>query len=819
MQRRSHRVGLSFALGTALIGAALTALPALHATATEAERACTQVEAIFARGSGQDLGEGEFRKFESELDSRIGDGITFDVYELGTEAYYGFQYPAVTVKDGWDVSNAVGASFSSGYSFEYGASVWEGVRELFGYLIDRTESCDDTVFVLGGYSQGAQVIGQTYEFLPDEIREKIVFNGLFGDPKLYLPEGEGLWPPACRGQNLSEWRRTIPDCKTDGGSLGARVPYLPAGWTSSTGLWCNNDDFVCGSSINPLETSGHGRYADEGGAIEEAAREAVERLRGRLPGASPEDLDISIIDLGAGTTGLDVAFVIDSTGSMSDDIYSAKQFASTMADKVSEARGRVALIEYRDDGDTFVAATRVGLTSDIAAFQTGLDAMYASGGGDTPEALLTALMQSFNTLEWRDGATKAAVVLTDAGYHDPDVAQGWTLSDVVTRSLEIDPVNVYAVVPSYLEDTYSDLTEMTSGLVIPNSGDTAAALSDALGRITSRPVVFLEVREYYAQPGDELFFDASSSYVIDSTIEEYAWDYDGDGTFDHTGTAPTSSHVYPAEFDGFMQVRVTAADGGVGSASAPVHITTTPPRSDLPGKPQDVNATILETADGVSRVQLSWTPADALAAEWGISVNGVHIGRAPGDTTSVEITDLERSADVVLSVVGITPEWEVGSEASVTVVAEEAPEIVIPEPPTFDSDTGRYTIPGPDTTGDSYVYTVGGEEVLAGDYDLASGESVTVVAMAAQGYVFDDGAPATWTFTAPVESAEPTGTSTPSEVVTTPGGVSPSQSQPSTSAPSGLSNTGIDAIGLAALGMLALLAGIGLLAARRRLLL
>ena len=86
-------------------------------------------------------------------------------------------------------------------------------------------------------------------------------------------------------------------------------------------------------------------------------------------------------------------------------------------------------------GDPFVAAIRSPLSDDIGQFALALAPLSAGGGGDTPEALLSALMTTLNGLNWRDGATKAAVVLTDAGFHKPDVANGWTLGQVATRAL------------------------------------------------------------------------------------------------------------------------------------------------------------------------------------------------------------------------------------------------------------------------------------------------------------------------------------------------------------------------------------------------
>lgn len=462
-------------------GGAATAAPAAPAAAASP---CTDVEAIWARGSGQDLSEDQFDRWFGQLNARFKGSVTLGHYELGTAAQGGHQYPAVNVSNLGN-GNAIGGYLSSGYANDYGDSVWEGVLEYVSYLSARTVQCPDTVFVAGGFSQGAQVIGQGYNLLLDDTRDRIVFNALFGDPKLYLPEGEGIWPSACRGGDLSPWRRRIANCKVDNGSLGARKPYLPSGYQNSTGLWCAADDFVCGSSKNPTNTKGH-RYYDPGGDIDSAAIEIARRLDPMFPDAAPDDIDPRVFVIATGTTGLDVAFILDSTGSMFNTIDGAKSFASSMASTIRGLRGRVALIEYKDAGDDIVAATRTPLDNDITGFQTALDSVYASGGGDTPEAGLAALMQAFNTLDWRPGATKAAIVLTDAPFQNPDAATGVTLENVVARSLEIDPVNVYAVVPSYEVPDYEELTARTSGKVVVNDGNAEQALLETFDELGNR---------------------------------------------------------------------------------------------------------------------------------------------------------------------------------------------------------------------------------------------------------------------------------------------------------------------------------------------
>ena len=424
------------------------------ALAANVDNKCTLVTGVFARGSGQKVGQdrNETSRFRSQLLSRIGDESKLNFYELGSESYGGNQYPAVDVSNVWN-GNAIGAKISGGMGNTYGKSVKEGVAELRAYLDARHRKCPNEFFILGGVSQGAQVVGQALPNISSGVKNKIVFNMLFGDPKLYLPEGEGIFPPACRNEKLSAYRREIANCHVDNGALGARKPFLPSEDNSKTGLWCLANDYVCGSSKFVWDVEGHGKYANNNGPIDDGAREAANRLKNAAKFASQNDPGINDKPLNnnMGTTGTDVVFVLDTTGSMSLYIDQMKTFIRNYSSKIKEMNGRVGLVVYRDAGDEYTAKKLSDLQSDTTDMLGKLEDISIEGGDDDPEAALHASMVAMNEMKWQKGATKAIILLTDAGYHEPDRVDGSTLAAVAKRSLEIDPVNIYPVVEKHLE--------------------------------------------------------------------------------------------------------------------------------------------------------------------------------------------------------------------------------------------------------------------------------------------------------------------------------------------------------------------------------
>ena len=57
-----------------------------------------------------------------------------------------------------------------------------------------------------------------------------------------------------------------------------------------------------------------------------------------------------------------------------------------------------------------------GFSSDIVKVETHLGGLYASGGGDGPEAVTAALAEALN-MDWRPQASKMVVLIADAPPH------------------------------------------------------------------------------------------------------------------------------------------------------------------------------------------------------------------------------------------------------------------------------------------------------------------------------------------------------------------------------------------------------------------
>ena len=110
---------------------------------------------------------------------------------------------------------------------------------------------------------------------------------------------------------------------------------------------------------------------------------------------------------------IDVVFVLDTTGSMSGLIQTAKEkiwsIATTMASAQPTPEIRIGLVAYRDRGDQYVTKM-VDLSSDLDSVYATLMDFEAGGGGDTPESVNQALNDAIHKMSWSQGEQAYQVV-------------------------------------------------------------------------------------------------------------------------------------------------------------------------------------------------------------------------------------------------------------------------------------------------------------------------------------------------------------------------------------------------------------------------
>lgn len=566
---------------------------------------CPPYDFVGARGSGQE-----------DLSSERGMGA--EIHDLflalrgwvgsGAISSYGVDYPAVGVADGTSLIDGAGALLHVGFLGEYTDSVREGQRDVEEHIRDRHKTCPNTRFILAGYSQGAQAAGDALQRMPSELRSLVIAAAFFGDPYF----------------NPNSWSTRGDFDPSSYGLLGVRSEW-PTELYGAVVSYCHYHDVICNVSERKLggiyvrnysdlgaRKKAHGtpayRMASQGGQgdADKAARDLARVLGVPLP---PDTYQ------GA----LDIAFAIDSTGSMIDEIDQVKVNVANLVGQIAQLNSafRVALVDYKDTAEEeseYQARVDIPFTTDIPAFERSLRALEAEGGGDEAESVYSGLMAALG-LDWQAGARKLVIAVGDAPAKDPEPVTGYTLRAVQQRALEVDPATIDTIQSGddvATAASFSAIASATGGgyLSLPeeNLSSLVPTLVENVRRTTVAPTAALRVPSR-AVAGQRLTLSAAASSDSGEPIAAYEWDLTGDGAFDLSSADRVIQFVYPAPFSGIVVVRTRTASGLTSTATAPIAVGAGPAKA--PRRPR-----ILRGSSTPSKVTLRWRAGRGAHPAW-----------------------------------------------------------------------------------------------------------------------------------------------------------------------------------------------------------
>ncbi|OBF12183.1 cutinase [Mycobacterium sp. ACS4054] len=200
---------------------------------------CPDVQVVFARGTGEAPGVGPTgQAFVDALHSRMG-SKSFDVYPVN--------YPA---SDQWDTGI-------------------DGVRDAGAHVVSMAHDCPNTKMVLGGYSQGAAVMGfVTSPSVPDGIDPNTVPKPLDPSVAQHVSSVVLFGMPNVRAMNF----------------LGEPPVTIGPTFADKTIKVCATEDPVCSDGMN---FSAHNTYADDNAVIDKGVAFASSHLDLSGPPAAP----------------------------------------------------------------------------------------------------------------------------------------------------------------------------------------------------------------------------------------------------------------------------------------------------------------------------------------------------------------------------------------------------------------------------------------------------------------------------------------------------------------------------------------------------
>jgi lysophospholipase L1-like esterase len=291
------------------------------------------------------------------------------------------------------------------------------------------------------------------------------------------------------------------------------------------------------------------------------------------------------VDPGSFVSGksIDLAFVVDTTGSMSDDIAAVRVNLNSIVSNLANGSAdfRVAVVSYQDFpsrcSGSYASRVDQDFTNNLTLIKSGIDALDADGGCDEPESVFSGIQAALN-LDWTDGAAKAMIVIGDAR---PLITDGKepisniTATSLISQSIALDPVAVTAADVGALNqgNAMRNITNSTGGSVI-RSRDVVTSVQTVINSTSAQPFAWLGV-SYVGKVNEPITFDASGSYDTNGGILVlYEWDFNGDGTFDRSTSVPNTTYIYSTTFTGFVLLRVTSPSNLTALGSASIVVNT-----------------------------------------------------------------------------------------------------------------------------------------------------------------------------------------------------------------------------------------------------
>ena len=122
-------------------------------------------------------------------------------------------------------------------------------------------------------------------------------------------------------------------------------------------------------------------------------------------------------------TGLDVALVVDATGSMQQVLSELTERMTVLARTIQRLvpAARIGVVAFRDVDDDEYVTRHVDLTRNTAKVRDFLASLRAAGGGDWEDGVKEGLESAADDLSWAESAKKVVILVGSSPPHDEDI--------------------------------------------------------------------------------------------------------------------------------------------------------------------------------------------------------------------------------------------------------------------------------------------------------------------------------------------------------------------------------------------------------------
>lgn len=166
---------------------------------------------------------------------------------------------------------------------------------------------------------------------------------------------------------------------------------------------------------------------------------------------------------------IDLAFCIDTTGSMQAEIDAVKSKTKEIVARLSGAKPtpiiRVGVVAFRDRGDAYV--TKVfPFSENIDQVVKDISDLKADGGGDEPEAVNEALHAAVHDLKWSSDSktVKQLFLIGDAGPKEYPNDYSWEneSKEAIANGIQVNTVGCDGL-SSTAQNVFAKIAKLTDG--------------------------------------------------------------------------------------------------------------------------------------------------------------------------------------------------------------------------------------------------------------------------------------------------------------------------------------------------------------------
>lgn len=176
---------------------------------------------------------------------------------------------------------------------------------------------------------------------------------------------------------------------------------------------------------------------------------------------------------------VELAFIVDATGSMGDELEFLKDDLENVIQSVENDYPSLDIytssVFYRDKGDDYVVR-KSGFSGDLNTTLDFINNQSAGGGGDFPEAVHTALKTGIEELQWSENAkTRIAFLVLDAPpHHTSQIIEDLhnSIKEASGKGIKIIPVTASGIdkATEFLMRFFSISTNSTYVFITDDSG-------------------------------------------------------------------------------------------------------------------------------------------------------------------------------------------------------------------------------------------------------------------------------------------------------------------------------------------------------------